>query len=71
MPQTRTPIFPHRRNRDGSFESICPGCFMTIAHAQNETELKSVETRHVCECSLLAERGMYYSQVRSDTQSAA
>jgi hypothetical protein len=70
MPQVRTPLFPHRRNRDGSMESICPGCFLSVGRAQTEVELKLFEDKHVCECSLLAERGMYYSQV-TDRQSAA
>jgi hypothetical protein len=48
---------PHRQNKDGSYDSICPHCFLTIATARTEGELVSLEQRHVCESSLLAERG--------------
>jgi hypothetical protein len=71
MPHVRTPIFPHRRNQNGSFESICPGCFLTVARAETEADLRIAEAEHVCECSLLAERGVFYSLVSEDSRSAA
>lgn len=40
--------FPHRRNRDGSHDSICPHCFRTVATRQEETELPSDEQNHKC-----------------------
>ena len=45
--QTET-IFPHRHNRDGSFDSICPMCYSTISNNENETELARDESNHVC-----------------------
>jgi hypothetical protein len=62
----RTPLFLHRRNRDGSYESICPGCFLTVSHAETQDELTELDNKHVSECSLLAERGMYYSPIEID-----
>lgn len=40
--------FPHRRNRDGSHDSICPHCFRTVATRREEAELPDDEQRHVC-----------------------
>jgi len=58
MSAVRKAIFPHRRNEDGSYDSICPSCFLTIARARSEGELAPLEKQHVCDSSLLAERGM-------------
>jgi len=41
--------FPHRRNPDGSFDSICPKCFRTVATRRNEADLAQDERDHVCE----------------------
>ena len=43
------PQFPHRHNNDGTFDSICDTCFVTIARVKEETELIPFETRHVCD----------------------
>ena len=42
-------LFPHRRNRDGSFDSICKRCFQTIASCMSETALAAAEKEHMCE----------------------
>jgi hypothetical protein len=42
------PSFPHRQNADGSHDSICKVCFATVATVQNEWELASHESAHVC-----------------------
>ena len=44
--QTR---FPHRRNRNGTFDSICPRCFHTVATRTDERELSRDEHRHICD----------------------
>jgi hypothetical protein len=41
--------FPHRRNRDGSFDSICGICFATVGSAATERELEPMEMKHVCQ----------------------
>jgi hypothetical protein len=46
--EIRDDWFPHRKNVDGTFDSICPHCFATIAHAQRETDLEQVEREHSC-----------------------
>jgi len=58
MSAARKAIFPHRQNKDGSYESICPHCYLTVATEQSEGELKALEQQHVCHSALLAERGV-------------
>ena len=41
--------FPHRHNRDGSHDSICTKCFLTIASVREESELVQFEIDHVCD----------------------
>jgi hypothetical protein len=48
MVQASRIAFPHRRNPNGSFDSICTQCFRTIATAAAETELKAAESAHKC-----------------------
>ena len=41
--------FPHRHNPDGSHDSICTRCFVTIAKTPLEADLEELEKAHVCE----------------------
>jgi hypothetical protein len=41
--------YAHRRNADGTFDSICLFCFRTIASAEDESELAMNEKRHSCQ----------------------
>jgi hypothetical protein len=50
-------IYPHRRNADGSYDSICLTCFLTASHAATEAELATQDSTHVCGSSLLSQRG--------------
>jgi hypothetical protein len=49
--------YPHRRNRDGSFDSICTTCFATIGHVESESELTDTDQNHTCEEFFLRGRG--------------
>ena len=49
MPRAQILFYPHRQNRDGSIDSICPRCFATIASAKNVTELHTCEKQHTCD----------------------
>ena len=40
--------FPHRSNKDGTIDSICPYCFITIGTATWEADLEQLEIIHVC-----------------------
>jgi len=51
--------FPHRLNRDGSFDSICLKCFATVASAIIESELKVREKMHTCDHALLCDRRLF------------
>jgi uncharacterized protein YbbK (DUF523 family) len=46
---SRNPIhFAHRHDQDGRYHSICPECFVTVAHSRPEAELAELEQAHVC-----------------------
>lgn len=42
------PFFPHRRNRDGTFNSICLICLATVASDKTVEELRELDKQHVC-----------------------
>ena len=48
------PKFPHRMNRDGTIDSICPRCYATIATSTREADLERIEAAHVCNPSRLS-----------------
>ena len=41
--------YAHRYNRDGTTDSICKGCFMTVARAIWEADLERAESLHRCD----------------------
>jgi hypothetical protein len=41
--------FPHRRNSDGTIDSICKRCFVTIATEATDAELEGAERAHICQ----------------------
>lgn len=48
------PTFTHRQNRDGTIESICHACFVTVRTSFWESELEQAEKSHACDPKLLA-----------------
>ena len=46
---TLAPTFRHRRNQDGTWDSICMRCYLTAAHTLGEQSLRSVESGHRCD----------------------
>ena len=58
MTDTRHAIYPHRRNHDGSFDSICRTCFATIAQTRDEASLAQYEKKHHCEHRVLLGPGV-------------
>jgi hypothetical protein len=38
----------HRRNSDGSFDSICGLCFLTVANGASREKLVTEEATHLC-----------------------
>jgi hypothetical protein len=43
------PGFSHRHDANGSHDSVCTRCYVTVATAQNESELASHESAHICD----------------------
>lgn len=41
--------FSHRPNWDGTFDSICRECFVTVATAKREADLEKPEKMHACD----------------------
>jgi hypothetical protein len=41
--------FQHRKNRDGTHDSICMDCFTAIATAKRKADLEQHESAHVCD----------------------
>jgi hypothetical protein len=41
--------YAHRRNHDGTLDSICKLCYLTVARAYRELDLTHLELRHVCQ----------------------
>jgi hypothetical protein len=41
--------YRHRHNENGTFDSICPHCYLTVACASNEQNLFILERIHVCD----------------------
>jgi hypothetical protein len=40
--------FSHRRNKDGTIDSICTRCYLRVGTARNESELPKIEHSHTC-----------------------
>jgi len=53
MAQGSTLRFVHRPNKDGTIDSICRDCYVTVATARRELELWRAECDHVCDPALL------------------
>jgi hypothetical protein len=52
----RTPLYSHRLNRDGSYDSICHLCFATVGTGKTEEELVVAETGHLCDPATLYQK---------------
>lgn len=46
--------FTRRYNQDGTIDSLCRDCFVTIDKVQSESEIDREENRHVCDPQALA-----------------
>jgi hypothetical protein len=52
--------FPHRRNQNGFYDSICGNCFVTIGSRNTEDELEPMEKAHICDQTLLDQRKAFH-----------
>lgn len=46
--------FAHRANSDGTSDSICRHCFVTVCTSTWETDLADAERRHICDPVVVA-----------------
>lgn len=46
--------FAHRKNADGTVDSICLKCFITVDHGDEEADLDVSEYIHMCDLELFA-----------------
>ena len=58
-----SPHFPHRRNLNGSYDSICTVCHGTVATSRNENELAWQEENHDCSPSRLLELSQFHREL--------
>ena len=61
MPRPTAPSFQHRWNNDGSYDTICMKCFVTVANVQTEAELAEFDGEHVCAPDSLVGRHTFIS----------
>ncbi len=59
--------FAHRCIQDGTVDSICPRCFVTIASVANEADLVFKEGHHVCDPFVLAHYEFFKKMPHSET----
>jgi hypothetical protein len=45
--------FCHRRNTDGTIDSVCTCCFVTVGYPLKESELPEIEHRQTCDPDML------------------
>jgi hypothetical protein len=55
MVQPDEDSFVHRSNPDGTTDSICKRCFVTVCTSMGEAKLAFEERKHVCDPDVLAQ----------------
>jgi hypothetical protein len=65
------PLFVHRDNGDGTTDSFCRKCFITIASSQRKVDIECAEGNHKCDPMQLEYMESILNQVsRSDKKAA-
>jgi hypothetical protein len=67
MPSSKHLKFAHRFNPDGTVDSICPRCFVTVDSAAKELDLVVNEEQHICDPFLVARYEFFGRKLRSET----
>ena len=49
MAESKSPLFYRRLNSDGTHDSICCGCYLTVATKDHAWSLATEEERHICD----------------------
>ena len=55
----KSKLLPRKRNKDGSYDSICLTCFATVGGCGPDGQLPDHHKAHVCDSAFLAERGLF------------
>ena len=64
MSTERMARFPHRQNEDGTFDSICPDCFSTVARGlRTERQLAEFENQHDCQSDVSTEQWVSFENI--------
>jgi len=53
-------MFPHRINHDGTIDSICSRCYITVGTSSSVDDLERMESAHLCD----PERLRFYEEPR-------
>ena len=54
-------LFPHHVNLNGTFDSICPTCYRTVAQELDEKVLRKTERLHRCAVEDLTPAGVPFN----------
>jgi hypothetical protein len=52
-------LYPHRRDTDGSYDSVRLTCFATVGDFKSKGKPADHREQHVCDSAFLAERGIF------------
>ena len=63
MPSQKGSYFHHRLNRNGTYDSICPGCYITVATTSQEGDLVLHEKTHECDPLMASQISQYAQRV--------
>ena len=55
----KSKLFPRKRNKDGSYDSICLTCFATVGGCGPDGEPPQHDQHHICDSAFLAERCLF------------
>lgn len=53
MEQLTVPMYTHRRNADGTVDTICHKCYATVTNRPSEAGLDASEHEQVCDLQVL------------------
>jgi len=56
--------FPHRHNPDGSYDSTCAYCLVTIGSYMPKVVLEMMERSHVCDQTILAQEKVFMAHFK-------
>jgi hypothetical protein len=59
-------FYPHGRNKEGSYDSICLDCFATVAFGKSKAELTEFDKTHVCIPSAMVQRTFDRRELEED-----